>query len=422
MRTELKFFVVVALAGASASAFVNTQLQLANQAEQLIRIGSTAKALEILQKAGDEATTAAGEDRIGFLYASTRHQEEALIHFRKSIADEHGFAPAHFHLGVILWLQKDQLDALQELQTAVQLDPKNFDYRYRLGSAYLDLDKPDEAIKELKSAAALDTTRADAWQLLGVAQERTNDLAAATFAFAKAVALKPGDDNFRNGYAQLLTATRQPLKAIDQALIILRKSPANVPARINLGYAYLKMGEYQKAEKTYQDLLALDPGSVAAHYDLGIAYKMQDQLEAAQKEFQKSIELEPTMAESHYTLGITNWQLGDFPNTIAEMKLALKIRPDYAEAHYMLGIALKQNGDSDAAIAELKEAIRLDPTTPGPYNTLGQILRIKGDKAGSEAAFANGTRLKLDKDKQLADSLDQGMRGNMMPKPMVTSK
>jgi hypothetical protein len=67
---------------------------------------------------------------------------------------------------------------------------------------------------------------------------------------------------------------------------------------------------------------------------------------------------------------------------------------------------------------ELRESIKLDPSTPGPYNTLGQILRIQGDKAGSEQAFAMGTKLKAEKDKQLENSLDQGMRGGMTPKPL----
>ncbi len=87
----------------------------------------------------------------------------------------------------------------------------------------------------------------------------------------------------------------------------------------------------------------------------------------------------------------------------------------------MLGIVLKQSGDLDGAIPELKEAIRLDPSTPGPYNTLGQILRIKGDKQGSEEAFATGARLKREKESQLANTLDQGMRGGTMPKALPSS-
>jgi Flp pilus assembly protein TadD len=147
---------------------------------------------------------------------------------------------------------------------------------------------------------------------------------------------------------------------------------------------------------------------------------MQDQLEAAQREFRAALALDPSQAEAHYTLGITNWQLGDFPATISEMKAALAIRPQYAEAHYMMGIALKQSGDLDAAVPELRAAIKLDPSTPGPYNTLAQILRIKGDKAGSDEAFAIGAKLKREKDAQLTNSLEQGMRGGIMPKPMAT--
>jgi Flp pilus assembly protein TadD len=146
---------------------------------------------------------------------------------------------------------------------------------------------------------------------------------------------------------------------------------------------------------------------------------MQDQLESAQKELQEAIRLDPSLAEAHYTLGITYWQSGDFAATIREMKAALAVRADYAEAHYMLGIVLKQTGDLDGALAQLKEAIHLDPTTPGPFNTLGQILRIKGDKQGSEEAFATGARLKREKEGQLANSLEQGMRGGTFPKPLT---
>ncbi|MGA8027285.1 MAG: tetratricopeptide repeat protein, partial [Bryobacteraceae bacterium] len=149
--------------------------------------------------------------------------------------------------------------------------------------------------------------------------------------------------------------------------------------------------------------------------DLGLALKMKDQIEQAQSEFEEAIRLDPTLPQARYSLGITYWQLGDFPAAIEQMRAALSVSPDYAEAHYMLGILLKQNGDLDAAIPELKEAIRLDPTTPGPFNTLGQILHLKGDKQGSEEAFAAGARLKREKEGQLANTLEEGMRGGTLP-------
>jgi Flp pilus assembly protein TadD len=111
-------------------------------------------------------------------------------------------------------------------------------------------------------------------------------------------------------------------------------------------------------------------------------------------------------------------QLGDFVAMIRELKAAIAIRPDYAEAHYIVGIGFKQTDDLDTALPELQEAIRLDPSTPGPFNTLGQILRIKGDKQGSAEAFATGARLKREKEGQLANTLEQGMRDGSFPKPL----
>jgi tetratricopeptide (TPR) repeat protein len=407
ITSGLKYFVLLIVSFAAAYGWADLQSQLAGEAEQRLRAGDAQGGLLLLQRASNEPSTAAGEDRIGFLYASAGHQEDATAHFRKSIAKNPRYAPAHFHLGVVLWLAKDQKHGLSELQNAALLDPSSFDYRYRLGSAYIETGANGKALEELKAASALDGTKADVWVQLGVAQQRSGDLLAAVDSYAKAVSLAPKDNSIRNGYVQMLIATRQPERAIAESQIILADNRWDLTARTNIGHAYLKMGEFAKAAQAYRDLLEIDPTSVAGHYNLGIALKMEDQIEAAQKELEKSIELDPTLAESHYTLGITDWQLGDFPGTIAQMKAALALRPSYAEAHYMLGIALKQSGDLDGAAGELKESIKLDPSTPGPYNTLGQILRIKGDKAGSEEGELAGSRYAGRNDADTADGKNE---------------
>jgi tetratricopeptide (TPR) repeat protein len=369
-----------------------TPAEWAGKAEQLIRSGNSREGLAALMKAAElPSASAESEDRIGFLFAVLGRQSDAVAHFEKSLSLSRSYAPAHYHLGVARWLAKDVSGGLEELESAVKLSPGVFDYRYRLGSAYLEVGRYERAVSELKEAVAIDKTQAPALKTL---------------------------DQARNGYAAQLIETRQPERAIEESEKILVHDPANDAARMNIGYAYLKMGEFDKAEKAYRAALKNDPKSPAAHYDLAIALKMQDQLAAAQNELLETIRLDPSLAEAHYTLGITNWQLGDFVATIREMKAAIAIRTDYAEAHYMLGIAFKQTDDLDAALAELKEAIRLDPSTPGPFNTLGQILRIKGDKQGSAEAFATGARLKREKEGQLANTLEQGMRGGTFPKPL----
>ena len=208
--------------------------------------------------------------------------------------------------------------------------------------------------------------------------------------------------------------------AIGQSQKVLAHDPANDTAQMNIGYAYLKMGEFNKAEKAYRTAATNDP-KIARPLTTTWLSRSRCKIDwnPHRKNCRKPSGSIRPLREAHYTLGITYWQSGDFAATVREMKAALAIRADYAEAHYMLGIVLKQTGDLDGALAELKEAIRLDPTTPGPFNTLGQILRIKGDKQGSEEAFAAGARLKREKEGELANSLEQGMRGGTFPKPLT---
>ncbi len=364
----------------------DSPFDLASQAEQLIRDGNKEQAAAVLAQASEAApATAESEDRIGFLYAVLQKTDDAVAHFEKSAGLNAAYAPAHYHLGVALWNAEQHDRGLSELKEASRLDTGNFDYQYRLATAC----------------------------------ERTGDLAGATAAFGKAVALHPDNDELRNSYASKLIETRQADRGIAEAQTVLTHNPKDLNALMNIGYANLKKGEFEAAEKTYRDAIAIDGSSPAAHYDLGIALKSKDELEAAQKEFREAIRLDPSLPQAHYSLGITAWQMGDFEGLAAEMREAIRISPGYAEAHYMLGIALKQSGDLDGALAELRESVKLDPNTPGPFNTIGQILRVKGDKQGSDEAFATGARIKRENEAQLANTLEQGMRGGSTLGPMM---
>jgi tetratricopeptide (TPR) repeat protein len=375
--------------------FVGTSVQAqtaadwAARAEQSIRQGNQEDALKALvQAAAARPQTAASEDRIGFLLV-VLHQpaHEAIVHFRKAIAHDPHYAAAHFHLGAVLMIAKQPGPGLAELRKAARLAPGVFEYQYKLGSAL----------------------------------QTKGDLAGASKAYGRAVALKPDDDKLRNQYAYLLIATRQARRGIEESKRVLAHQPSNVAALMNIGYAYLQTGDSDEAEKTYRRLLAADPKSAAAHYDLGLALKMKDALAPAKAELQTAIRLDPSFAQAYYSLGIIDWQNGNFPEAIKQIRAALAINKNYAQAHYMLGIVLKQTGDLDDALSELKEAIRLDPSTPGPYNTIGEILSIQGDKQGSKEAFAAGARLKHQADAELAHSLDRGMRGGEVLKPVVSA-
>src|SRR5450432_1788797 len=130
-----------------------TRVDLANRAERYIRAGDAATAFALLsQAAALEPVTAESEDRIGFLLAVINHQTEAVERFEKAISTNPGYAPAHYHLGVALWLKEDPNRSIPHLIEAVRLAPEVFDYRLRLGTAFLDTSHAPEAVSELRKA------------------------------------------------------------------------------------------------------------------------------------------------------------------------------------------------------------------------------------------------------------------------------
>src|SRR5450759_1450419 len=96
--------------------------------------GDAAGALAAYEEAAAlDPKSARYRDEIGFLLAVLNRPGEEIEHFKRSLSLDPRFAPAHYHLGVALWLAEDRLGSIPELRAAAGLDPNNAAYRARLG-------------------------------------------------------------------------------------------------------------------------------------------------------------------------------------------------------------------------------------------------------------------------------------------------
>src|SRR5579863_7372842 len=84
--------------------------EIESRANALKAAGDAAGALAAYQEAATlDPKSARYQDEIGFLLAVLNRRPEALEHFKQAIELDPKFAPAHFHLGVALWLEQDTL-------------------------------------------------------------------------------------------------------------------------------------------------------------------------------------------------------------------------------------------------------------------------------------------------------------------------
>src|SRR5260370_15067568 len=128
-------------------------------------------------------------------------------------------------------------------RTASRLVPKQFEYRYRLGAAYHAVGHFREAVEQLQQAVTLEPRHADAWNSLGLALQKSGDRPAALKAYRKAVELDPADRESRNNYGFMLVETGSAAKGIEEFERVLRADPNNMTAMVDIGCAYLRMGD-----------------------------------------------------------------------------------------------------------------------------------------------------------------------------------
>lgn len=128
-----------------------------------------------------------------------------------------------------------------------------------------------------------------------------------------------------------------------------------------LGYCYLALGDFARAEAVLAPEIRAYPDMVNARNALGIALVRQSRLEEALGVFLEAAKLDPRSVEAITNAGNVLGDLGRYGEAIPWLQRALEARPELADAHYNLGIALQSVKRHDEAIASLVKSLELAP-------------------------------------------------------------
>lgn len=177
-----------------------------------------------------------------------------------------------FRIGLDDLAGHDWKGAAQEFARIVSLDPpepKGSTARYDLAIAYANLQRYDDAARQLREAIALDPGFLAAMANLIAVDLQRGDLREARSIGDRFVALAP--DSARALYAR--------------------------------GIVALQSGDSVTARADFGKLLQTNPAYAVAHYDLALAEERLGQLDAAERELRAALTLAPTYARAEFALG-----------------------------------------------------------------------------------------------------------------------
>lgn len=186
-------------------------------------------------------------------------------------------------------------------------------------------------------------------------------LSRAALACAAALALFPS-----LAAAQGAPAETPAFAAPHPAISDLTTTPADLPPEAKsaaaAGIAALGKNKFEAAEAAFLKLLKLSPDNINALVNLGMTEYRLGRQDQAKKYLFRAVRVKPDAALAWIVLGIIDTDQDDLEGATAAFAQAVYLSPKNAQAHNYFAVALSKRGWYSAAEDELQRAVTLNPT------------------------------------------------------------
>lgn len=270
------------------------------------------------------------------------HVGRAKEIFETVLKSDENNAEAHYRLGLIE-LRRDyrnEDEAVEHMEKAVELVPQQADYQYGYGAALGMKAQNSGVFKQAFLALKIKHAFLRAVELnpkhvqarIGLAQY-----------YVKAPSIMGGDED--KGWQELDT-------------VIVLDEYLGRTAKAGLLISEKKL---DNAEQELKILTTSYPNDWRTWNSLSNFYVRQNRGDDGVAASKRMVALRPDTAESFKTLGQAQLQKGDYDSAIGSLKKALALDKDYVTAAYLLGKTYQAKGMKDEAREWYRRTLELNP-------------------------------------------------------------
>ena len=311
--------------------------------------------------------------------------EAAIPPLQKFLAEKPDVAFAHFQLAYAYTGLNRVDEARIEYERCVALDPKMAEGQLNLGILLLEKDAA-AAVPPLRKAVDLLPSQSRPRFLLGIALERSGDLAGAAESYAAAAHLNPSDTETQAQLGGVYLQLKRPADAEKEFRAVLETQPKSLLALRGLALS-LDAEDKPDAVEAYRNYLATDPKDSAVR-------ERFVQLLVANKKFDEALaETEkpeggqaPTLDELRLRADIFVGK-NKLDEAIATLKQAIALASRDAQLHGGVGRLYLQKREFADAERELKIAIQLDKGNVVYWKDLTATFYQGGNYAAALAGY-----------------------------------
>ncbi len=275
--------------------YVQARQSLANLHEQLGALDKAVHEYEVLARL---RPTPASLGELGRLYVALERYDEAIDAYNGMLdASDEDQDKIHILLARLYANAERYDEAIAEchkvLTTTAENGPKVEAYSI-LGSLYLMLDQPEDALPALTAAIAIREDHRDALYWLAMTYDQMDQPSSAADVLKRLLVLDPTDHRAQNTLGYLYAQNGERLDEAD-ALVrsALEAEPANPAYLDSLGWVRYKQERFADAIKLLEQAATHDPENVEILDHLGDAYVRAGKTERAVSLWRQALELAP---------------------------------------------------------------------------------------------------------------------------------
>lgn len=333
---------------------------------------------------------------VGDFYLGLKDYPEALRNYQEGVsANKEATQRVVYQKRVIITLraQGERQKAFELANQVAKENPGDADASHLQADLALEVRKAenaDDTINTFQTLLARTPNDAGLLLQLGRAYRLKGDLAKAREQFQASLAKRNNLIEPRLELADIDMTQHQFTEALQQVNEILRVQPKNPQARLLHARILTATGKWKDSRTELTNLLKDSPNDNNAKLELGVLAIQERRNSDAINIFDELRDTDPRASAGLATAYASQHQIGKAEDVI---QTALKKWPDALVLLEQMGEIEAANGNYDAAIAQFRELLAKNPKSVETLRHLGDIYEAKGDRANAIALYQQASQL-----------------------------
>ncbi|MCE9624518.1 MAG: tetratricopeptide repeat protein [Deltaproteobacteria bacterium] len=292
-------------------------------------------------------------NHLATLYYTQGNYDEALKWADKSIKEDKKFSDGYYNKGIILREMARKTgnktyyaQGEEAFRLATESNSRNYLANFELGNMYKAEGKIEEAMIRYKVALEIQPSASEVWRELGTLYLAKGDNNKAQFAFNKAMEANPNNIDAHLNMGLYYVQEKNYVLAERELTLARQAQPDNPKILFNLAYAKFSQAEdirgrsgldaarslYQASISDYQALLQQVPNYADAAYNLGYAYLRLGDFPNAADWYQKTLAIDANYPRALFGMGALKLQDGDKASAVNFLCRFTKVAPKDLQA------------------------------------------------------------------------------------------